>query len=285
MSFFVFIFFVASGWAHGMIYITHLPESKNDTRYTYHWTLLREALKKTTKEYGPFEIRQAPYPMNERRQIWELQRETDLTVMIRSASLELEKKFIPVRIPLDKGLIGFRVFLIRKEDQGKFSRITSLDQLRKLTVGQGEGWNDVAVWKYNGFKVVVGTYEGLFAMVANGRFNFFSRGVVEVHDEFQLWKKKYPQLAIEKDLLIYYPWPFYFYFSRSAAGKLRAERVRKGLLAVFKDKALFDALFFKYYSKALHDLQIKKRRLFILDNPLLSPETPLHDKQLWFNIQ
>jgi hypothetical protein len=55
------------------------------------------------------------------------------------------------------------VYLIRKEDQAKFSAIKTLADLRKNTIGQGAGWLDVKILKHNGFNVVTGSdYDGLF---------------------------------------------------------------------------------------------------------------------------
>ena len=82
--------------------------------------------------------------------------------MIRVANREYEQ----ILIPLDKGLIGYRVFLINKDRQPEFSAITTLEELKHLKVGQGLSWADVEVWRANGFDVIEGSnYNGLFHMV------------------------------------------------------------------------------------------------------------------------
>ncbi len=163
MSVWFLVLSASSGYAEKMIYIYHPPESKEDTRYNYHWDVLKVALEKTRTKYGRY-IMKPGWQMNENRQVHELTKGQDLTIMIRGASKEYEKMFTPVRIPLDKGLIGYRVFLIHKGNQSKFSTIRTLDELRKLTVGQGMGWSDVTVWKHGRFEMVEGpSYEGLFS--------------------------------------------------------------------------------------------------------------------------
>lgn len=253
-----------------------------DTHYNYHWELLKAALEKTKDKYGPYTIEHEIF-MNERRQMLALTNE-QITVMVQAASRDFEQRFTPVRIPLDKGLLGYRVFLIDKADQPKFSTVKTLDDLRKLTVGQGVGWQDGKVWRANGFKVVEGeSYEGLFSMLLSHRFDFFSRGIVEVVDEYKKHKEQMPQLHIEETICVYYPWPYYFYFPPTAYGRKLAARVQEGLLKVFADKTVFDPIFYKYQGFALKLYNLKKRKLFVLKNPLLSPETPLNDKRLWYD--
>ena len=287
------ILFILSVWtlvfgasivgAQEMIYIYHSPESKDDVRYNYHWEVLKAALEKTKQEYGPYIMKPA-VRMSEKRQVEELKTGEKLSILIKAASQEHEKMFIPVRIPLDKGLIGYRVFLIHKDDQPAFSAVKSLEELKKFSVGQGLGWSDVKVWRANGFKVVEGSdYEGLFAMTVNRRFGFFSRGIVEIIDEYEQRKNKMPDLHIEETIAVYYPWPFYFYFPKSEQGRKLAARVEEGLLKLFEDKKTFDPLFLKYHGEALKRHNLKSRKVFRIKNPLLTPETPLNDERLWYD--
>lgn len=269
--------------ANPMLYRYHIPESAEDHRYDYHWALLKLALEQTSEQYGDYQLEPAPLVMSESRQFRALGGPL-LSVMISPADIENEKRFLPVRVPLDKGLIGYRVLLIRKERQAEFSRINNLEQLRKLTVGQGRDWRDVRVWQHNGFDVVQGSnYNGLFQMLLSGRFDFFSRSIVEVQDELAQRRQQMPDLAIEKSILIYYPWPFYFYFARTDAGQKLADRVQVGLMKVFNDPVLFDPLFNRFNGAKLAQLNLQERHVFYLENPFLSAETPLQNPELWLD--
>ncbi|WP_417355103.1 hypothetical protein [Gallaecimonas pentaromativorans] len=269
--------------ANPMLYRYHIPESAQDHRYDYHWALLKLALEQTSEQYGDYQLEPAPLVMSESRQFQALGGPL-LSVMISPADIENEKRLLPVRIPLDKGLIGYRVLLIRKERQAEFSRINNLEQLRKLTVGQGRDWRDVRVWQDNGFEVVQGSnYNGLFQMLLSGRFDFFSRSIVEVQDELAQRRQQMPDLAIEKSILIYYPWPFYFYFARTDAGQKLADRVQVGLMKVFNDPVLFDPLFNRFNGAKLAQLNLQERHVFYLENPFLSAETPLQNPELWLD--
>jgi hypothetical protein len=266
-----------------MVYIYNGPESPLDHRYDYHWQVLREALEKTKPKYGSYRMEAAGY-MNEDRQVFELQnRKGKLNVIVRGGVADFQKAFTAVWIPIDKGLLGYRVFLIRKEDQPKFSASMGLDDLKRFTIGQGNGWKDIDILRANGLNVTAGgDYGGLFGMLANGRFDLFSRGVEEVLDEYGQYETRYPNLAIEANLLLLYPMGRHFWFQKSEEGLRLAQRVREGMTRMVEDGTL-DRMFATSHKALLERLRLNERKLIILKNPLAATEEPLGDKRLWYN--
>lgn len=271
--------------AETMTYIYHAPESPLDVRYLYHWEILRTALEKTKPKWGPYAM-VASESMTERRQAFELKNATGkLTVMYLGTTPDLEKTLIPIRIPVDRNLGGYCVFLIRKENQKRFAGVRSLDDLRKFRYGLGLDWIDVDILRANRFTVVTGSsYEGLFEMLYSKRFDVFLRGAVEVLDEYDQRKRVMPDLAIEESLIFYYPFPMYFWFSRNAAGRRLAARAEEGMRMMIAD-GTYDAIFDKYQRWKIERLRLKQRKIFRIANPNLGPETPLQDKKLWFDPQ
>jgi ABC-type amino acid transport substrate-binding protein len=266
-----------------MRYIHSAPESPLDKRYEYHLEILRTALERTREKYGPYVMEPATF-MTEKRQAFEIRNATGkLTVMYLSTLPDFERDLIPVRIPVDKNLGGYCVFLIRKEDQAKFDNVRSLDDLRKLSFGLGLGWIDVDILRSNRLRVVTGSnYDGLFDMTANGRFDVFLRAAVEVLDEYEERKAKIPDLAIEQNLVLYYPLPMYFWFPKTSEGQRLAARAREGMMAMIED-GTYDRIFFAYQGYKVERLNLKNRRIFRIDNPFLGKETPFQDKRLWFD--
>src|SRR5437764_3084759 len=125
-----------------MTYIYHPPESSLDVRYLYHWEILRTALEKTHAKWGAFRMLPSER-MTESRQRFEIEHATGkLTVMYLSTTPEFERQLVPVRIPVDKNLGGYCVFLIRQGDKQRFANVKSLDDLRRFTYGLGLGWID-----------------------------------------------------------------------------------------------------------------------------------------------
>ena len=131
-----------------------------------------------------------------------------------STRQELENKLLPVRIPLYKGLLGHRIFIIRQGDQNRFANVDSFSDLRTLKAGQGAKWADTKVLQQAGIPTVTAIkYEGLFHMLDGGRFDYFPRAVFEPFSELE--KRSDLRLSIEEDLLLVYPLAMYFFVSNS----------------------------------------------------------------------
>lgn len=263
-------------------FVHNAPETADDQRYTYHWRVLRAALEVTRAKYGDYRLEPGE-PMSEKLQVIEMQRpQGGLNTLVLDATQALEKALQPVKIPIDKGLLGFRVFLIQAADQPRFAEVQSLEQLRQFRFGQQREWSDVAVYQAAGLPVVSGSsYEGLFHMLMLRRFDAFGRGVTEVAGELAHWRKQYPQMAIENELLLYYPLPVYFWFPRTVEGSLHAQRVEAGMLALVADGTL-DRLFNEEYGGVIQRFSLHKRRMLQIANPGLPPGQPFDNKAYWF---
>jgi hypothetical protein len=262
--------------------LTSLDDS--DSRYEYDWAVLRVALQKTEPRYGPFELQQSTQAMSSQRVAQELLTSSGrINVFARATSPELEQQFLPVRLPIDKGLLGYRIFLVRDADLPRFAAVRTQDDLRTLRAGQGKDWIDVPLLREAGFTVVEGSsYPGLFAMLDAGRFDWFSRGIDEAQREWQERRSSFPHMAVEPGLLLQYPLPLYFFLRRDAEGKLLAQRITDGMEMMIKDGSL-NALFQQYKGESIKAGGLSKRRVLRLKNPRLTPETPLSRSELWFN--
>jgi hypothetical protein len=266
-----------------MTYIHHPPESARDVRYVYQWEVLRTALEKTKGEWGPYRL-VASEVMTERRQAYELRNATGaLTVMYLGTTPDFERELVPVRIPVDRSLGGYGVFLVRAGEQARFDAVRGLDDLRQFTYGLGQGWIDVEILRSNRFKVVTGSsYDGLFEMLVNRRFDVFLRGAVEILDEYEPRQPELRDLRIEDSLILYYPLPMYFWFAKTPEGRRLAQRAEAGLRLMLADGS-FDEVFDRYQRPKIERLRLKTRKVYRIENPFLGPETPLADRRLWFD--
>jgi ABC-type amino acid transport substrate-binding protein len=260
------------------------PEAAGDTRYDHYWQLLAQALQITEPDFGPFKLRESTQPMTERRALEELKAGSDnITVLVHGNVADYEQLLLPIRFPLDKGLLGYRVFLIRGDMQSKLDLVGGLDDLRRYSIGQGRGWGDVTILRQAGLNVVDGTsYEGLFDMLAAGRFELFSRSVVEVGEELAREKPAHPALALEQHLLLFYPLTRYFYVARSVAGEALARRISEGLERMRRDGS-FERTFQVFKSRFEQQIGFRNRLLIRLANPLQTAETPLNRSELWYD--
>lgn len=266
--------------AAGMKVTYPANESANDARFNDLIEILHTALEKTVAESGPYELGPSDMAMNEARYLRELRDGRSVNIIWSSTSYEKERDYLPLRIPLRKGLLGYRVALTSSQTQEKIDKVQTIEDLRKLTMGQGTGWGDVRLYQDNGIDVITTKYENLFRMVAQSRFDLFPRGIGEVFSEFEMHGKQVPNLQIEKNLLIYYPWPYYFFFKKSDT--VLYERIERGIHKMMADGS-FDAIFRKYNDKAIRQARLKERRIIRLENRFLPKDTPLNDARLWFD--
>ncbi|MES2257777.1 MAG: hypothetical protein V4724_04625 [Pseudomonadota bacterium] len=265
-----------------VIYPRHLGPA--DSRYDYDWLVLRTALEKSTPAFGSFEMRQSPEQMSPQRVMQELGLANGrINVCARATAASLERDFLPVRIPIDKGLLGFRVFLVRADDLPRFAAVRTVQDLRSLRAGQGKGWVDIPILAAAGIPVVEGTHhEHLFSMLAAGRFDFFSRGVDEAWVELKERHAQFPQMVIEPTLLLHYPLPRYLFVRRDAEGELLARRLQAGLETMVRDGTL-SALFRQHKGPLIERAGLSRRRVLTLPNSGMTPETPLNRSELWYN--
>ena len=257
------------------------PESVNDQRQPYYIAMMTLALEKTRATDGPFRLAMEKETMSQARAVKQLEDNQGVDIVWTMTSREREKKLRPIRIPLLKGLLGYRIFIIRKEDEYRFATIQTLEELKKLKAGQGKDWPDTKILRANGIPVEgCVKYKGLFRMLSYKRFDYFPRGVNEIWEEV----RTHSDLVVEKTLLLEYPAPIYFFVNKHNSEL--AQRLDKGLRLAIRDGS-FDRLFRHHPSnRPIFELaQMEKRKIFLLQNPLLPEETPLWDKALWYSVE
>lgn len=196
-----------------------------------------------------------------------------------NTTLDREARLLPVRIPLYKGAIGWRVFLIKPELQDAFAKVKTVDDLRKFIAVQGHDWADLAILRANNLPVEPSAnWEGMFKMLHLGRVQYFSRSIVEILAESQLPIAQ--ELAIEESLILKYPAAYYFFVKLD---NVRLARVlEKGLNVAVKD-GTFDALFTRFFGDAIRQLKIGERNIISISNPMLENQMPLKRHELWFS--
>jgi hypothetical protein len=246
------------------------------------WDFLIAALDHTVPTYGPYVIDAYAEPMSTQREIEEVMAGRLLNVIASDPGHpDLNAHTIPIAIPIDKGLLGYRVALIRRDSQARINEVNDIQGLRLLSVGQGQDWGDVPVYQFNGIPLVTSShYDLLFPMLAHRRFDMFPRGVLEITPELISFRGQYPDMTIETHLLIRYAYAQFFYVNKSYPGL--AQRIRDGLEAMRHDGS-FEALFRKNFAQALTDLHLERRVLIDLKNPFLPAWVPVDRKELWLD--
>lgn len=206
----------------------------------------------------------------------------NLDLMWVSTSIKKEEDFLPVRIPLYKGLLGYRIMFIRKGEQHKFNNISTVDDLRSFKLGQGRTWADTEILEANNLTVVKATRKDqLFNMLDGCRFDAFPRGSNEPFKEIQKYSNL--DIAIEKNIALSYHMPFYIFVNKSNA--TLAADIEQGLNLAIADGS-FDKLFYANptVKDALKKARLTERRIIKLSNPTLPAKTPINREELWLRL-
>jgi len=206
----------------------------------------------------------------------------DVDIMWTATDQEKEDLMLPIRIPLYKGLFGYRIFIINKDNQAKFKNVQTFDDLKKLTLGQGTAWADTKILEANGLNVVkTMKYPSLIYMVDGGRFDAFPRGVHEPWAEV----KNYPKLnlMVEPNLMLVYKMPFYLFVNKNNSSL--AKDIEQGF-----NQAIADGSFNKHFfanpavKEVIENANLRNRKIFELKNPSLPEKTPVDRAELWLDL-
>jgi len=220
-------------------------------------------------------------PVSTEARITQMLVDNELDIVWYATTKEFEERMLPIRVPIYKGLFGYRILLIKRGTQHKFDGIRTLNDLKRVSIAQGRAWADTDVLEANGLNVLkVNQYEGLFFMLDGDRYDAFPRGVHEPWGEME----RHPDLdlTVEKNLLIVYPNAFYFFVNKE--NKVFAKKIETAFREAINDGS-FDQYFFSnpVVQDVIKNANLSNRTIIRLTNPLLPKNTPIDDKTLWFD--
>jgi len=204
-----------------------------------------------------------------------------INVFWTMTSKELEQEFIPIYIPIYRGLLGMRIPLVKNGNQDMFASVSSFEDLKKYKAGSGKTWADTEILEHNDIPVVKTLkYQNLFPMLEGGRFDYFPRGLHEPWQE--IITNKELDLVVENNILIRYTAPNYFFVAKDNPKLAQQLTTLLNELVMSGD---FVELFFQDHEvkNALDKANVKNRIIFEIENPTLSKNTPIHRKELWFD--
>lgn len=222
------------------------------------------------------------FPRTQSRIIHELETNSGvINLYWMGTSKELEKKLLPVRIPVYRGIIGNRVFIIHKNHQKRFNDVSSLEDLQKFVGIQGMGWADIEILERSGLSQFSATYDAIFKIIDMGeRVDYFSRGIGEILEEVKAKRKEFPNLAVEKRILLVYPFAIFFFTSYE-------NRELSSLIEQGFKKAYDDGSFLEFFQNnpviqhMLKEIKLENRLRIEIPNPFMSPETLAVPDKYW----
>lgn len=234
-------------------------------------SLVELALNKTL-EYGSFDLIRSE-ELSQGRVLRELANSNSRLVDIANVATSAERETFlnPVPLPVDGGLLGFRVCLVLPKNLSLFENIRGVNDIQRnnIRIGQGAHWPDTPILEANGITVITHTrYEILFGMLRNERFECFARGISEVMYDLEF--NNASDLVIEPNLLLAYPMPSYLFVAPD--DQVAAHRLQLGMERAIKDGSF--AVYLKtWFGRAVAELGLERRTVLSLENPYLSEES------------
>ncbi|OXS16602.1 hypothetical protein CGX12_02915 [Zobellella denitrificans] len=244
----------------------------------YYRQVLELALEKSGE---PFTLNPVPLNESQFRIAQMLFRGNPVNLAWMGTSSEYEQKLLPVRVPLMRGLSGFRVLIINRSRQPEFSQVQSLADLAAFTGVQGIGWSDIEVLKGAGLNISAARRTTILDMLNRDQHvDYYPRSPVEAFGELAAQGQDYPQLMVEPRLLLHYPFAVYFFVSPEAPRL--AEALTRGLERAYSDGS-FMALFERHplIRDSLRQLQAEQRLRLELANPDLTEATRRLPDHYW----
>lgn len=257
------------------------PRSEFDINHQYYTSLLKKALTKAAKGRTVPQLK-TTFVMEQGRALRELNKGEFLDVFWVGTDNTKEQEFRAIRIPLERGLMGFRKFILHKDSIAKFNSIRSLQQLQPLTACQGAFWPDVDIMRSSGLKVEEApVYENIFKQMVAKRCDYFPRGLHEGVIELEKRQALYPELIRYDPLMLHYPFAIYFFTRKD--NEALALWIEQGLEQMIDDGELLEHMQQQELTRHVFPLQHKKTERWIsVPNPLLSPDTPVTNRRYWF---
>lgn len=251
-------------WANEIVTLTS-PQTGRDPRESYNGLVLALALEKTRTEYGDFRIDITPV-MNTARAIQEIKNKhyPNQVLMTSFQNRLLAEGLDYARFPVEYGVTGYRICFVSPQARPEVAQSKTLDELRRFTIGQGIGWADGEILRFNGFNVYeAGVQDSLFLMVAASRFDLFCRGINELEPELKR-NKDIAKLDYDRSMALAYPLPRFFFANKNNRKLL--ERITRGMQIAHQDGSL-RKIWLEQYGEALRFANLKQRRIFELKTP------------------
>lgn len=204
-----------------------------------------------------------------------------VSIIWGAADPRLEADLLTVRIPVLKGLLGHRIFIIKKGNQSRFDNITTLAQLKQLKAGQGLFWGDTQVLK-NAHVPLVTTlkYPNLFLMLEGDRFDYFPRAIHEPWTEVA--SRPELNLVVEKNIMLVYPFAMYFYVKKG--NQALHDKLYQGFEIALADGSLNELFFNNPMIKdALQKTNLKHRTVIRIENPNMHVDTSTDRAKFWLD--
>jgi hypothetical protein len=251
-----------------------------EKRDYYHTELLNEIVKQFPNK--AYSIKRYTDKLPHHRSFSYLAANKDINIVIAYASEERNAEFMGIKIPILKGLNGWRTSVVHADNLDIFKHVTTLEHFKTFVPGQFHTWTDYKILLSNGITSARGAnFNGLYLMLDKKRFDYFPRSILVIDQEVKVFKEeKELNISIEPHILIKYPTALYFYVNKTNIAL--AKMINDGLENLISS-GKFDEIFNRHFSEIIEKIRSENRQVFTLDNPFLPESVPLSREELWLD--
>lgn len=252
-----------------------------DEREQYNLQVYRTALGLTIAEFGEYKlnITNQKMPLSRLRPMVHEGKIVNAAVAVTNS--EWEASAIPIRIPIRRGILNYRMLMTTKDKLPALSKVKTLEQIKQMWGCVGAHWSTWHTMTQLNFNIVTALEEdSVIRMLSKRRCDYIPRGAHEIYWELESLHGNRKNLAVEPNLVLYMPAPIYIFVSPNEPRL--AKRFALGLERMVELKILHKMVD-KFYSDYIERANLKERTLIHVGNPALTPQTPFDKKELWFS--
>ncbi len=254
-------------------------------RDNYQFELLRQALEITRDTHGDYILDRVVRAYSTPRVRREIHRGDIINIRIgpwrpqTAAEDAPNDANVPIPIPIAMNLLGYRELIVHKEALADMGALRDDGDFTQQLIGQGRGWEDIRIYRANGYRVDdSANFMTLVQMLNNRRFDILAVSVIETDTLLRDPSLPVAALRAVPDVMFFYEFPLIYYTSPHTPEL--TTRVTLGLQRLMSNGAHADILH-QYFAEEIQRVQDPRTRIIELHNPLLSTSqktliTPLH---------
>lgn len=263
----------------GDVIKTVTPISGGGKSSAYKQEVILRALELSQGSHGDFTIKNTAINMKPLRAIRSIKEGELINVAIIAANKEWDDNTLVIKIPIRGGTLSYRLLLINKVNESKFSKIESLSDLEELTVGLQNDWSTTPIFENSLLPTMKSqNFEGIFLMLNSQRVDYIPRAIYEVFNELNMRKSALENVMVAPDIALYIPMVTYIYVSPKHPRI--AERLSLGLKELVKTGEL-RAIFDKYYAQDIEKSNLNTRTVIELENPYFKGNFNRQQQSIW----
>ena len=247
-----------------------LSKYKPHPNVLYEVNLLKLVLEKTKHDHGRYELKGVDKEGINHVKAMELMARNSIPNYVKvfgfSEYHQDKHRLDYATFPVYLGLLSYRTCFTAPENINKFKSLKKRRQFSKLIHATGVGWTDAKILRANGIKVKeVDNRDAIYSMIENRDVDLFCRGTNEALEDY-MGNISNATFLYDRNFAIYYPNPHLFH-THDSNQKL-IERLEAGLLRAYEDGSMV-ALWRDSFMESVDFIQLEKRHLFELHNPLI----------------